>query len=122
LTQQKKHQRFFMESKNFLNQNIKVKIDRPIGSKHPRYGHVYPINYGYIPGVLGKDGEELDTYILGVHEPLTEFEGQCIAVIHRINDNDDKLIVVPCGKEFSDDEIRELTEFQEKYFESVIIR
>jgi inorganic pyrophosphatase len=39
--------------------------------------------------------EELDAYILGVFEPLEVFRGKCIAVINRLNDNDDKLIVVP---------------------------
>ena len=35
---------------------------------------------------------------------------------------DDKLIVSKDGKDYSDDAIRALTEFQEKYFESNFIR
>mgnify|MGYP007013912601 CR=1 FL=1 len=53
---------------------------------------------------------------------IDEYEGKCIAIIHRTNDNDDKLVVVPDGKEYSDDAINALTEFQEQYFEHVIIR
>ena len=44
---------------------------------------------------LSPDGEEFDAYILGVDKPLDQFEGICIAVIHRLNDKDDKLVVVP---------------------------
>lgn len=36
--------------------------------------------------------------------------------------NDDKLVVVPQNKDYSDDTIRALTEFQEQYFKSIIIR
>ena len=82
----------------------------------------YPVNYGYIPNTISGDGEELDAYLLGVHEPVDEFEGRVIAIIHRINDNDDKLVVMEEGRNYTDDQIRALTEFQEKYFESKIIR
>ena len=59
---------------------------------------------------------------MGVFEPLEYFTGKCIAIIHRLNDNDDKLIIVPENRNFSDDEIKVLTEFQEQFFESIIIR
>lgn len=111
-----------MENKNYLGEKVKVKMDRPLGCKHPKHGFVYPVNYGYIPGTISGDGEELDAYILGVHEPLDEFEGVVVAIIHRTNDNDDKLIVMPAGKNYTDDQIRALTEFQEQYFDSVIYR
>lgn len=111
-----------MENYKYIGKIINVKIDRPLGSKHPKHGFEYEVNYGYIPDTISGDGEELDCYILGVDESLEEFEGECIAIIHRTNDNDDKLIIVPIGKEISDKEIRELTNFQEKYFESEIIR
>ena len=110
------------EAYEYIEQNVKVKIDRQLGSNHPKHGFEYEVNYGYVPNTLSGDGEELDAYVIGVEEPLKEFEGKCIAVIHRINDDDDKLIVVPEGIEISDEEIRKLTNFQEQYFESEIIR
>lgn len=106
----------------FLNKIIDVKIDRPMGSRHPKHGFIYPVNYGYIPNTKSYDGEELDCYVLGIFEPLETFIGKCIAIIHRTNDNDDKLIVVPKDKCFSNEQIQTLTEFQERFFESVIIR
>lgn len=106
----------------FLNKIISVNIDRPMGSKHPKHGFIYPLNYGYIPNTVSGDGEELDAYILGVYEPIKTFTGKCIAIIHRTNDNDDKLIVVPGNKSFTNNEIRVLTDFQERFFKSEIIR
>lgn len=106
----------------YLNKIVEVVIDRQMGSKHPKHNFIYPVNYGYIPNTISGDGEELDCYVLGVFEPLETFSGKCIGIIHRIDDNDDKLIIVPNDREFSDDEIKVLTEFQERFFKSQIIR
>lgn len=109
-------------NENYLGQTVKVKMDRPLGTKHPKHGFIYEVNYGYIPNTVSEDGEELDAYVLGEHSPLEEFEGEVIAIIHRTNDDDDKLVVVAKGKNYTDEQIRALTEFQEQWFESVIIR
>lgn len=111
-----------IESYKYIGNIVQVKIDRPLNRKHPQYGFVYPVNYGFVPNTISEDGEELDCYVLGVNKMIESFEGKCIAVIHRTNDNDDKLIVVPEGKNYTDEEIRKLTNFQEQYFESEIIR
>ena len=97
---------------NYLNQNVRVKVDRPLGSKHAKHGFIYPVNYGFVPDTISGDGEELDCYVLGVFEPLNEFTGKCIAIIHRINDNDDKLIIVPENRNFSNKEIDVLNIFE----------
>lgn len=110
------------ESYSYIGNNVKVLIDRKLGSNHPKHGFRYPVNYGYVPNTKSADGEELDCYVLGVDDPIDSFEGKCIAVIHRLNDDDDKLIIVPNNTQFTDDEIRKLTHFQEQYFESEIIR
>ena len=110
------------DARTFLGKTVTVRVDRPLGSQHPAYGFFYPVNYGFIPGTTGLDNEELDAYVLGVFEPVQEFTGRCIAVISRVDDNDDKLVVVPEGKEYTDDQIRALTEFQEQFFHSVILR
>ena len=111
-----------LNTKNYLNKNIHVVMDRPLGTKHPKHGFVYPINYGFIPNTVSGDGEELDAYVLGVDTPLREFQGVCIAVIHRTNDDDDKLIVVPDGVNLTNDEIEKMVSYQEKWFKHVIIR
>ena len=110
------------DPRRFLGKTVRVKIDRPIGSKHESFDIHYPVNYGYIPDTVAPDGEELDAYVLGVLVPIEEFTGRCIAVIHRIDDNEDKLVVAPENVEFSDEDIRALTRFPERYFESIIIR
>lgn len=111
-----------MDAKDFIGKKITINIDRPLGSKHPNWNFLYLTNYGYIPNTISGDGEELDAYILGVFEPLESFEGICIAVLHRLNEDDDKLIIVPEGKNYTDEQIDCLTEFQEKYFKHTIIR
>ena len=111
-----------MNNIDFLDKTLEVTIDRPLGSKHPKHGFIYPVNYGYVPNTISGDGEELDCYILGIYEPIETFKGKCIAIIHRLNDNDDKLIIVPENKSFTDLEIKALTNFQEQYFENTIIR
>ena len=108
--------------RNYLNKIVKVKIDRAMGTSHPKHGFIYPVNYGYLPNTISGDGEEIDVYVLGEHQPLDKFEGRVIAIIHRLDDNDDKLIVMAEGRNYSDEQIRALTEFQEKWFKSEIIR
>jgi inorganic pyrophosphatase len=93
-----------------------------LGSRHPKWGFVYPVNYGYLPGVIAPDGRGLDAYVLGVDEPLDEFTGRCIAIVHRLDDDDDKLVAVPEGMALTDNEIRAQTHFQEQFFKSQILR
>ncbi len=111
-----------MNNKEYLGKILDIEIDREFGSKHPKHGFIYPVNYGYIPNTISGDVEELDCYLLGVFEPVKTFKGKCIAIVHRTNDDDDKLIIVPENKEYSDDAINALVEFQEQYFEHIIIR
>ena len=112
----------FMDPRVFIGKIVNIEIDRPMGSRHPDHDLIYPVNYGFVPGVLGLDGEELDAYILGVDRPVKCFKGRCIAVIRRSDDADDKLVVVPDGEHFTNKQIRGLTEFQERYFKSSISR
>ena len=109
-------------SKDFLGKLVTMKVDRQLGSRHPKHGFMYMLNYGFIPNTISPDGEELDAYLVGVFEPVEEYEGHVIAVIHRTNDDDDKLIVAPKDVDYSDDAIRAMTEFQERFFESIILR
>ncbi|MDE2700683.1 MAG: inorganic diphosphatase, partial [Gemmatimonadota bacterium] len=90
--------------------------------KHPAAGFIYPVNYGFLPNIPAPDGEDMDAYILGVFKPLETFTGRCIAVIQRSDDDDDKLIVAPDGKDYSDEQIFALTEFQERFFASSVTR
>lgn len=104
-----------VEAVDYLNQEINIIIDRPLGSRHPKHNFIYLLNYGYVPETISGDGEELDAYLLGVFEPVENYTGKVIAVIKRINDNDDKLIVVPKGTNYNNEQIRALTEFQERF-------
>ena len=101
---------------------VKVIVDRPIGAHHPNHKDlIYSVNYGYVPEIFAPDGEEQDAYILGVNEPVTEFLGKVIAIIHRLNDIEDKWVVAPEGRFFTKEEIANSVAFQEKFFDIEIV-
>lgn len=103
----------------YMGKPVHVVVDRPIGYQHGNL--VYPINYGYIPGVLAGDGEEQDVYILGIDEPITEFDGEVIGAIRRKNDCEDKLVVAPMGAVYHQAQIAEAVHFQEQFFDSEVV-
>ena len=107
---------------NYLGKEVILKIGGELGSRHPQYGFIYMINFRYVPDPMSGDGEELDAYLIGKFEPVPSSKGRIIAVIHGINDDDDKLVVSKNGEEYLDEAIRTRTELQERFFNSVIIR
>lgn len=111
-----------MNNKDYIGKTVTIKVDRKIGSKHPKWGFVYMVNYGYVPNTINSDGEEIDAYLLGEFKEVEEYTGKCIAIIHRTNDDDDKLIIVPKNINYTNEQIKVLTEFQERFFESIIWR
>ena len=106
----------------YIGKIVDVIIDRPLNSKHPKHELIYLLNYGYVKGTLAPDGEEIDAYVLGVSKPIKKFRGKCIAIIHRLDDEDDKLVIVPENITYTDEKIKKLTNFQEKYYTSIILR
>ncbi|MFV0395379.1 MAG: inorganic diphosphatase [Coprobacillaceae bacterium] len=101
---------------------VTVQVDRELGTYHPKYKELYyPINYGYIDGVIGGDGEEQDAYILGVNEPVSSFKGEVIAIVHRNDENEENWVVAAIGSKYTKEKIKELVHFQEQYFDSYII-
>ena len=119
------------KNKDIIGQIVKGKIDRPMGSYHPRHKDLYyPVNYGYVEGVIGGDGEEQDVYLLGETSAVTDFVGKVIAVYHRYDDNETKWVVIPCNEKGiirSDiriphkDEIYAQIAFQEQFYSGVLV-
>ena len=115
-----------------IGQVVRGKIDRPMGSCHPRHKNIfYLVNYGYVTGIIGGDGAEQDVYLLGENSAVTEYIGKVIAVYHRYDDNETKWIVVPCDENGvirsdvtvpGDDEIYAQIAFQEQFFNGVLVR
>ena len=100
-----------------LGRVVKVIVDRPLGTYHPKHKDIYySVNYGYVEGIIVADGEGQDAYILGVNEPIKEFSGKVIAIIHRFDDIEEKLVVAPEGISFTKDEIMQQVNFQEQFF------
>lgn len=105
--------------RSYLGKTVHVEVDRPIGYLHGDIS--YPINYGFVPGIVAEDGEEQDAYILGVTQPLTSFDGRVVGAVRRRNDCEDKWIVAPQGMLFHQGEIAQAVFFQEQFFDSHII-
>ena len=104
----------------FLGKEVKVIIDRPINSRHPRFNFKYEVNYGFIPDTLGGDGMEIDAYILGKNIPLSTFQGIVKAVIFRKNDVENKLVVTNAKYILNVEEVLQKTFFQEQFFQTEI--
>jgi len=109
-------------ARNFLGKKVKIVIDRPIGSLHPKHNFIYEVNYGYLPDTKAPDGEELDAYYLGIDEAVKGGAGIVVAIIHRLEDDDDKLVVAHKDVAMSDEDIERAVFFQEKWFKHEIIR
>lgn len=106
---------------SYLGQIVEIEIDRPLGSTHPKHPDlIYPVNYGFIPGVFGGDGEEMDVYLLGVDKPVSKYSAQIIAIVHRLDDEEDKLVGAPVGTHFTKTEIEKSVAFQERYFKTEV--
>ena len=106
--------------KEMIGKTIKVYIDRPIGYNHK--GIIYTQNYGYIKEYVAADGEYQDAYVIGIYKPLTEYIGKIIAIINRKDDNEDKLVICDVNRDYNEEEIEKLVDFQEKYFHHEIIK
>ena len=108
--------------RSYLGKTVQIQIDRPIGYVHHKtnYDLIYPINYGYVPGVLGGDAEELDVYLLGVTEPVQEYDAHIIGVVYRTDDVEDKLVGAPLGMTFTREEVAAAVAFQEQYHTSYV--
>ena len=105
-----------------IGRTVTVTIDRRLGSCHPKHKDIYyPINYGYVEGIMAADGEEQDAYVLGVDEAIDKFTGKIIAIVHRNNDVEEKWVAAPENVTFTKEEIREQIYFQEQYFDSEIV-
>lgn len=106
---------------HYLDTAVEIKIDRPYNSVHPKHEDmIYPVNYGYIEGTVSGDGDEIDAYIIGVHEPLETFKGVVIGIVKRADDNEEKLVVA--GRYcFTKEEVLSSIDFTEKYFESTLV-
>lgn len=115
-----------VEMKSLIGKELDAIITRPIGTVHPRYKDIiYEVNYGILKDYELKDNKELKTYIVGESMPTSQngiYHGKVLAILHRLNDDNDRIIIAPIGRTLSDDEIISKTEFAEQYFVSEIIR
>ena len=106
----------------YIGKEVEVEIDRPLGSKHPKCEIVYDLNYGYVPGTRAGDGEEIDVYVLHIKHPIKKVKAKCIAIVCRYDDVENKLILSDGIEEYTDNQILEMIQFNEKFFDSIVVR
>ena len=107
---------------SLIGKKVTVTMDRPIGAEHPKHPNIfYPINYGYIDGLLGGDGEEQDVYVLDADFPLEKCDAVIIAVVHRFDDDECKWVASYTGSKHTAEEIADLVRFQEQFHDSIIV-
>ena len=54
----------FWSALDKLVESSAIAIDRPKGSRHPRFPeYVYPLDYGYLEGTSSMDGEGIDLWL-----------------------------------------------------------
>jgi len=105
----------------FANKIADVTIDRLLGSKHPKFGWIYPVNYGFIPNTKAEDNLEIDVYIIDSKKPLKETKVKIIGIVYREDDIESKLIgITDTTIRYTLNEIYERIEFQEQFFNSKI--
>lgn len=116
-----------LRDEDWIDRIVTVTIDRPRGSVHSRHPNiVYPVNYGYVEGVIGGDGEYQDAYVLdyNLDDVYVGKQMDCfvVAVIRRKNDVETKLVTVfdPRHK-YTKEQIASAVNFQEKFFDIEII-
>jgi inorganic pyrophosphatase len=92
-------------------------IDRPRGSPHPRYPEmVYPLDYGYLKGTSGGDGNELDVWRGSL--PEAELVGILCTVDMKKGDAEIKLLLG-----LAEHEIEAVARFlNNEYMSAIVIR
>ena len=54
---------FFWKNLEEIVFSKEIIIDRPKGSKHPKYSDfIYPVDYGYVKGMISSDGNDMDIW------------------------------------------------------------
>lgn len=106
---------------DWLGRTVRVVMDRPLGSLHPTHGFPYELNYGYVPGYIAPDDEELDAYVVGTDEPLEECTGVVVAVVLRRDDVEDKLVVAVDDRTWSVEAVAAAIAFQESGWDSEVV-
>ena len=108
------------DNMTIIGEKFKVLVTNPIGSQLDTNNNiVFKVNYGIVDGVLDANGEPQYAYILGEEKPLDVFEGHLVAIVHRLNDFENKWII--SNYHLSKEEIYNQISFIEGFFNVEII-
>ena len=107
----------FWDRLNLLLKDSELVIDRPKGSRHPKYPEiVFPLDYGYLKETSGGDGNEIDVWRGSLKDQSLNAVACKVDILKK--DTEIKLIA-GCTQE----EIETVNQFhQNKYMSAIIIK
>ncbi len=91
----------------YLGKNIKVTINKNLNS-------------GYFTDLKTPNNKYQNVYVIGVKKPIKEFEGKVIAIINRIDEIENILVVSYNNKKYTKEEILKLINYEDKKYKSKI--
>ena len=77
----------------------KIVIDRPKGSRHPRYGFVYPLDYGYLENTASMDGNGIDVWKGTRVENINGMLDAIICTVDLMKKDSEIKILLYCNEE-----------------------
>ena len=108
--------------------NLKIEWDRKratfmLDRVEPKI-YAKPVNYGFIPGTIDEDGDELDTLVI-CNEPIPTgvwLESRIIGILNFEDDNemDYKIIVVPADDRDTGDSINSLDDLSDRFKTQIV--
>jgi len=105
-----------MKFKEYIGQTVNIIIDSHMGTKHPKLGYYFPINFGHI------ENSKMEAFVMGVFKPIQRFTGTVIAILTENSESEIFLVVAPDGKTYTDEAILAITEFRNNIFDVVVMR
>ncbi len=98
-----------------LIESSKIVLDRPKGSRHPRYTNIiFPLDYGYLEGTSGGDGDGIDIWCgTAGHRRLTAIA----CTVDMVKKDTEIKLIIGC----TDEEIGIIEDFHNGPYQSAII-
>lgn len=87
----------FWELLDEMVQAHPIIIDRPKGSRHPRFSHiVYELDYGYLEGTSAMDGGGIDVWVGSLSERAV---CAVICTVDKMKNDSEIKLLIGCTKE-----------------------
>jgi len=104
----------FWQALDKLVAESKIIIDRPKGSRHPKYpDHIYPLDYGYLEGTTAMDGGGIDVW----KGSNGDYIDAIICTVDLLKHDSEIKILIGCTEEE-----KQLALLRNEYLKTILIR